>query len=88
MAGEAQSAASIFDVKWPAGAIALALLVMFAATIIAAPAVQAQTFSVLYNFTGGADGYAPYAGVSIAPSEFSTERRHSVEPIATAQFSS
>ncbi len=59
MAGEAQSAASIFDVKWPAGAIALALLVMFAATIIAAPAVQAQTFSVLYNFTGGADGYAP-----------------------------
>ena len=68
MAGEAQSAASIFDIKWPAGAIALALLVMFAATIIAAPAVQAQTFSVIYNFTGGADGYNPYAGVSIGAS--------------------
>ena len=49
-----------------AGAIALALLVMFAATIIAAPAVQAQTFSVLYNFTGEGDGANPYAGLRSA----------------------
>lgn len=35
--------------------------------MLAGPA-QAQTFSVLHNFTGGADGYEPFSGVTIAPS--------------------
>ncbi len=67
MANGQQGAASIFDMKWRAGTVALTLVVMFAATIIA-PAAQAQTFSVIHNFTGGADGEFPYAGVTIGPS--------------------
>jgi len=67
MAGEEQSAASIFDIKWQAGRVVLALVVMFAATVIVAPAAQAQTFSVLHNFSGGGDGATPYAGVTIGP---------------------
>jgi uncharacterized repeat protein (TIGR03803 family) len=33
------------------------------ATIVATQSVQAQTFSVLYNFTGGSDGRTPYANL-------------------------
>ena len=29
------------------------------------PAAQAQTLTVLHTFTGGADGYEPYAGVTL-----------------------
>ena len=65
MAGEEQCSASIFDIKWQAGTVALALVVMFAATVIAAPAAQAQTFKVLHTFTGGIDGAAPYAGLTM-----------------------
>jgi uncharacterized repeat protein (TIGR03803 family) len=68
MAGEDQSAASIFDIKWRAGTVALAVVVMFAATIIAAPVAQAQTFTVLHYFSGGGDGAYPYAGLTVGPS--------------------
>jgi len=60
-----QSAAPVFDIKWRAGTAALALVVMFAATVIAAPAAQAQTYTVLHNFTGNGDGSEPYAGLSM-----------------------
>ncbi len=64
MAGEEQSAAVIFDIKWQAGTVALALVVMLAAIIIAAPAAQAQTFTVIHTFTGqGEDGANPFAGL-------------------------
>lgn len=67
MAGEEQTTASIFDIRWRAGAVALALVVMFAATVFAAPAAQAQTFSVLHSFTGGLDGAGPVGGVTLGP---------------------
>lgn len=42
----------------------LALMLMSALTVVAA---RAQTFSVLHTFSGGGDGYTPYAGVTIDP---------------------
>jgi uncharacterized repeat protein (TIGR03803 family) len=42
-----------------------ALTLIWALTIVALPSAQAQTFSVLHKFTGGPDGYTPYAGVTI-----------------------
>jgi uncharacterized repeat protein (TIGR03803 family) len=46
---------------------AFALALLFALAIVAKQAAQAQTFSVLHNFTGGEDGANPYAGVTISP---------------------
>lgn len=46
-------------------AFALAMLGML--TMLATPAA-AQTFTILHNFTGGADGYAPNAGLTFGPS--------------------
>jgi hypothetical protein len=40
----------------------LAIAVVFAPTVILTQAVQAQTFNVIYNFTGGKDGGNPGAG--------------------------
>jgi uncharacterized repeat protein (TIGR03803 family) len=42
---------------------ALALLIALVAGVVCLPSVQAQTFSVLYTFTGGTDGSNPYAGL-------------------------
>jgi uncharacterized repeat protein (TIGR03803 family) len=42
---------------------ALASTLMLAALIIATAAAQAQTYTVLYSFTGGADGANPEAGL-------------------------
>ena len=68
MADKERSTASIFDIKWQAGAVTLALVVVCAATIIGASAAQAQTFSVLHYFTGGLDGGGPTGGVIVGPS--------------------
>ncbi len=40
---------------------------VFALTLLTTHATQAQTFSVLHNFTGGTDGATPYAGVTVGP---------------------
>jgi hypothetical protein len=42
-----------------------ALLLFCALTILALPVAQAQTFNVIYNFTGGQDGATPYAGLTM-----------------------
>ena len=34
------------------------------ALVVASPLVQAQTYTVLYRFTGGPDGATPYAGLA------------------------
>ena len=47
---------------------AVAAAIVFAALTV--PPAQAQTFSVLYNFTGGADGEFPYAGVTVGVQRF------------------
>jgi uncharacterized repeat protein (TIGR03803 family) len=44
---------------------ALALAITFALTVVASQAAQAQSFQVLYNFTGAGDGANPYSGVTM-----------------------
>ena len=41
------------------------LTIMFVLMVLATSAVQAQTFKVLYNFTGSRDGGWPYAGLTM-----------------------
>jgi uncharacterized repeat protein (TIGR03803 family) len=43
--------------------IALMLAAVFGFGVVATPSAQAQTFSVLYNFAGSADGGDPYASL-------------------------
>ncbi|MGA2902446.1 MAG: choice-of-anchor tandem repeat GloVer-containing protein [Candidatus Korobacteraceae bacterium] len=64
MAGSKQDATSIFETNLWTGTIALVQMVIFATFIIVAPAAQAQTLTVLHNFTGGGDGNGPYAGIT------------------------
>ena len=42
----------------------LALTILCVLAALAARPAQAQTFSVIHNFTGGADGSGPMAGVT------------------------
>jgi uncharacterized repeat protein (TIGR03803 family) len=44
---------------------ALALLIAFATVVLVTPAAKAQTFTVLYSFTGGTDGALPGAGMTV-----------------------
>jgi len=46
----------------------MALAIVFALTLLTTHAVQAQTFSVIYNLIGGTDGEYPDAGVTVGPS--------------------
>jgi uncharacterized repeat protein (TIGR03803 family) len=48
-----------------AAAVGLALAIVFALTIGATDALQAQTFQVIHNFTGGVDGQEPNFGITI-----------------------
>jgi len=41
----------------------LALAVVLAPAVVVAQSTQAQSLSVLYSFSGGADGRAPIAGL-------------------------
>jgi len=56
---------STLGLSFSAATAALALTIAFVLTVVASPAAQAQTFNVLYNFTGGTDGGTPYAGVTL-----------------------
>jgi len=53
----------ISKIRMGAASAALALPVMLVATVIMTQVAQAQTFTDLYNFTGGSDGGYPYAGL-------------------------
>jgi len=64
MARQRQGAAWLLDINLTAGSVGLVLLVLIAVTIVVAPAAQAQTLTVLHNFTGGADGGFPFAGIT------------------------
>jgi uncharacterized repeat protein (TIGR03803 family) len=48
--------------------LATALLAVFALTLLTTHAIEAQTFSVIHNFSGGGDGKYPDAGVTVGPS--------------------
>ena len=68
MADKRPNAASIFDISLRTGRFGVVMVVLFAASIMTVPATQAQTFAVLYNFTGnGSNGapYFPYAGLAM-----------------------
>ena len=43
----------------------IALTVLFVLAVAAVPAVQAQTFTVIHNFSAGQDGGNPYAGLTL-----------------------
>jgi uncharacterized repeat protein (TIGR03803 family) len=51
--------------SWRVPTIALVFVVAFVLAVVASPPAQAQTYNVIYNFTGGLDGATPYAGVVI-----------------------
>jgi len=55
----------IFGTSLRAATTALAIAIVFALMVVLIQAAQAQTFTVLHNFTGGKDGLEPYAGVTI-----------------------
>lgn len=60
------AAASVFDIRLQVRIAALIFLTVLATFLVIAPAAQAQTYSVLHYFTGGADGGAPIAGLTMA----------------------
>jgi len=60
-----QRAAPVFRGGLRVGVEGLVPLFILVATIVALPTTQAQTFSVLHNFTGGADGRSPLVGLTI-----------------------
>jgi uncharacterized repeat protein (TIGR03803 family) len=46
------------------GAIALLITIAVVLALVGLPAAHAQTFNILYNFTGGSDGGRPGAGIT------------------------
>jgi uncharacterized repeat protein (TIGR03803 family) len=48
-----------------AATVALAIATVFALMVVLTPSALAQTFKVLYNFTGRGDGGYPYAGLTM-----------------------
>ncbi len=43
------------------------LIFSFVLAVVLSQAVQAQTFSVLHEFTAGADGAGPRSGITVGP---------------------
>jgi uncharacterized repeat protein (TIGR03803 family) len=54
---------SAWGTRFRAGSIALPIAIVLVSAVFAARSAQAQTFTVLYAFTGGADGASPWAGL-------------------------
>jgi uncharacterized repeat protein (TIGR03803 family) len=63
-----QITASAFDINLQAQSAAFVAMAILAAALMIVPTAQAQTFTVLHNFTGKTDGQNPRAGVTIGPS--------------------
>jgi uncharacterized repeat protein (TIGR03803 family) len=63
MASQGQSTASILDINLRPGTMAVVLAVLVQTVIIGVPLAQAQTYTVLHTFTGGADGGGPEGGL-------------------------
>ena len=65
MANPGQHRIGIFETGRRAAAAGLALAIMLVLALGATEAVQAQTFQVIHNFTGGVDGQEPNFGLTI-----------------------
>ncbi len=63
MKNSAQHQSWTINVGFGPATAALAIAIVFALTALVTPFAQAQTFTVLHNFTGGADGASPAAGL-------------------------
>ncbi|MGA2902856.1 MAG: choice-of-anchor tandem repeat GloVer-containing protein [Candidatus Korobacteraceae bacterium] len=57
-----------FNVDSRMSRFAMALVMVFALTLLTTHAIEAQTFSVLHNFSGEGDGANPYAGLTVTSS--------------------
>ena len=55
----------IFETGWRAAAAGLALAIMLVLMLSATEAVQAETYQVIHDFTGGVDGAEPTFGLTI-----------------------
>ena len=69
MVSPGQHRTRIFRTSLRAAAAGLALAIMFLLTVGATEAVQAQTYQVIHNFTGGVDGQEPNFGLTIDAAE-------------------
>ncbi len=67
MANQWANAASIFDIKSQLKLVGFFLGMMLVTGFVALPQAQAQSLTVLHNFTGGADGGFPFAGITFDP---------------------
>ena len=65
MQSKQQFCTSLFRIISRVATVALAMATVFALTVVVTQSGQAQTYKVLYNFTGGADGGIPGAGVAL-----------------------
>ncbi len=65
MTGHGQNPTSFFGVNPRIGITLLVVALGGATMLVAPPAAQAQTFTVLHAFAGGADGATPAAGVTL-----------------------
>ncbi len=65
MANLEQHRNRIFRIDFRAIVIALALTMLFAVIAAVTPAAQAQTYTVIHNFTDGGDGAEPQTGLTI-----------------------
>ncbi len=69
IASKAQLGSSILGMEltgWQRGASVLAILLVLEVVVGAMPSAQAQTFTVLHEFTGAGDGAEPTSGVIVA----------------------
>jgi uncharacterized repeat protein (TIGR03803 family) len=54
-----------FGINLRAATFGLALAIVFVLSVVAIPTAQAQSFNVIYNFTGGQDGGGPETGLTM-----------------------
>ena len=65
MTSKQQFCNSLSRTTSPAATAALVIAIVLALTVVLAQPVQAQTFKVLYSFTGGKDGANPGTGLTM-----------------------
>jgi uncharacterized repeat protein (TIGR03803 family) len=65
MPSKRQSSTLLFRARTHATTVALVLAIVFVLALGMAQSAQAQTYQLLYNFTGGPDGAYPQAGLTM-----------------------
>ena len=84
MTSPGQNEGWIFSLPTAIAALVLATAFMI---VIATQPMQAQTFTVLHNFTGGLDGAEPYAGLTMDRGRKPVMAQRSAVAAATVPFS-